>query len=119
MKMIRFVESAILSFDSVSPFLMTLFIKPSGSEGVLTAFAGGGKGGLTSGAATEVGGDAVWISEAYPCSELPERNNIVNCKMGLFADRKVFTSAEISELLKFLPFFAGYSMQARSAIRFA
>ena len=50
--------------------------------------------GAGAGATAEVGGDAVWISSAYPGSEQAKRNKTVMWQTGLFADRRVFTAAE-------------------------
>ena len=87
--MTRAVESVLHIFASVSPFLMTFLTKPSGSRGVLGAGVAAGAG-----ATAEVGGDAVWISSAYPGSEQAKRNKTVMWQTGLFADRRVFTAAE-------------------------
>ena len=101
--MIREVESVQHIFASVSPFLVTLLIKPSGIRGVLTAgtdAVAGGAGVLTAGVdagasvlsagagaagvltvgevtVTGVEGDAVWISSVYPGSEQPTRDKAV------------------------------------------
>ena len=74
--MIRAVESALLIFASVSPFLITLLTKPSGSGGLLTATAAGA-GVPIAGIVTESEEDAFRISSAYPGSEQARINKTV------------------------------------------